>query len=142
MQNIFGILVLLVLLFIALAGQFVLLFPKISPTKPTGNLEWGNLWKDTRLEANAFVTGLYSIIWYVIFLMSNVTWVILIDGRSFVGYSNANYALSEVRNPVQTIKKAAPLALLLVTIFYMLVNIAYFAVVSKEDILGSGRVVA
>lgn len=94
------------------------------------------------MEANAFVTGLYSIIWYVIFLMSNVTWVVLIDGRSFVGYSNANYALSEVRNPVQTIKKAAPLALLLVTIFYMLVNIAYFAVVSKEDILGSGRVVA
>lgn len=64
------------------------------------------------------------------------------SGRSFVGYSNANYALSEVRNPVQTIKKAAPLALLLVTIFYMLVNVAYFAVVSKEDILSSGRVVA
>lgn len=72
MQNIFGILVLLVMLFIALAGQFVLLFPKISSTKPTENLEWGNLWKDTRLEANAFVTALYNIIWYVILLDSNV----------------------------------------------------------------------
>lgn len=62
--------------------------------------------------------------------------------RSFIGYSNANYALSEVRDPVRTIKKAAPLAMLFVTIVYMLVNIAYFVVVSKEDILGSGRVVA
>jgi amino acid transporter len=62
--------------------------------------------------------------------------------RSFVGYSNANYALSEVRDPVRTLKRAAPLAMLAVTAGYLLVNVAYFAVVSKTDILQSRRIVA
>jgi amino acid transporter len=63
-------------------------------------------------------------------------------GRSFIGYSNANYALSEVKDPVKTIKRAAPLAILSVAIVYMLVNIAYFGVVSRDDILGSRQIVA
>lgn len=62
--------------------------------------------------------------------------------RSFVGYSNANYALSEIRDPVRTIKRAAPLAMLFVTAVYMFVNVAYFAAVSKMDILDSRRIVA
>lgn len=62
--------------------------------------------------------------------------------RSFVGYSTANYALSEVRDPVRTIKRAAPSAMLAVTIVYMFINIAYYAVVSKADILGSKRIIA
>ena len=62
--------------------------------------------------------------------------------RAFVGYSNANYALSEIRDPVRTIKLAAPLAVLSVAIAYMLANVAYFAVVPKDEILGSGRIVA
>jgi len=59
-----------------------------------------------------------------------------------VGYSNANYALLEVKDPIRTIKRAAPLAMLFVTMVYMFVNIAYFAAVSKSDILGSQRIVA
>ena len=62
--------------------------------------------------------------------------------RSFDGYSNANYALSEVRDPVRTMKRAAPLAVFSVTFIYMLVNVAYYAVVDKEEILGSGRIAA
>lgn len=62
--------------------------------------------------------------------------------RSFIGYSNANYALSEIRDPVRTIKRAAPLAILTVTIVYMFVNVAYFSAVSKTDILESRRIVA
>lgn len=65
-----------------------------------------------------------------------------IMGRSFVGYSNANYALSEIRDPVRTIKKTAPLAMLAITLIYMLVNVAYYAVVDQEEILGSGRIAA
>lgn len=59
-----------------------------------------------------------------------------------MGYSNANYALSEVRDPVRTIKRAAPLAVFSIAIVYILVNIAYYAVVDKIEILGSGRIVA
>lgn len=62
--------------------------------------------------------------------------------RCFIGYSNANYALAEVRDPIRTIKRAAPLAMLSVTFVYMLVNIAYLAVVDKAEIVGSGRIVA
>jgi amino acid transporter len=56
--------------------------------------------------------------------------------------SNANYALSETRNPVKTLKLAAPLALGGVAVLYMLVNISYFAAVPKEEILSSGRILA
>jgi len=62
--------------------------------------------------------------------------------RSFIGYSNANYALSEVRDPVHTIKRAAPLAMFAVTAVYLFINVAYFAVVSKKDILESRRIIA
>ena len=62
--------------------------------------------------------------------------------RSFIGYSNANYALSEIRNPVRTIKLAVPLAMISITLVYMMVNIAYYAVVDKQEILGSGRIIA
>ena len=62
--------------------------------------------------------------------------------RSFIGYSNANYALSEVKDPVKTLKRAAPLAMLFVTSVYLFINVAYFAVVSKTDILESKHIVA
>jgi len=78
----------------------------------------------TSSGANAFVTGLYNIIW------------------CFIGYSNANYALSEIRDPVRTIKFAAPVAMIAITVVYMLVNVAYYAVVDKNTILNSGRIVA
>ena len=63
------------------------------------------------------------------------------EDRSFTGYSNANYALSEMRDPIRTIKKAAPIALAVITATYMLVNIAYFIVVDKDEILASGQAV-
>ena len=62
--------------------------------------------------------------------------------RSFSGYTSVNDVLSEVRDPVRTIKLAAPLALLCVTMVYLFINISYFAVVSKKDILESQRIVA
>ena len=61
---------------------------------------------------------------------------------SFVGFSNVNYALSEVKNPARTIRIAGPLALTVVTVLYMLANIAYFAGAPKEEITNSGRLVA
>lgn len=51
------------------------------------------------------VTALYNVIW------------------SYIGYSNANYALSETKNPIRTLKIAAPTALAIVSILYMLVNV-------------------
>jgi amino acid transporter len=59
-----------------------------------------------------------------------------------MGFSNANYALSEVHNPARTLRIAGPLAIIIVTVFYLLCNIAYYAAASKEEITNSGRLVA
>lgn len=146
-QNTLGILMLAVLLGIAFSGLLSLADVRgfrLDDAHKTHNFDGARIWEGTRLEANAFVTGLYNVIWYVR-IFSSLYDALRLTGlrrRSFIGYSNANYALSEVRDPVRTIKRAAPFAMLSVSIVYMLVNIAYFAVVSKEEILGGGRIVA
>jgi len=61
---------------------------------------------------------------------------------SYVGFSNANYALAEMKNPAKTLRIAGPLAIITVTLFYLLCNFAYFSAASKEEITGSGRLVA
>ncbi|GAB0132998.1 hypothetical protein EsDP_00001418 [Epichloe bromicola] len=75
-------------------------------------------------SAYGVVTALYNVIW------------------SYAGYSNANYALSETRNPARTLKFAAPLAVGTVSVLYMLANVAYFAGVSRQEMLGAKRLVA
>ncbi|KAH9941207.1 amino acid transporter [Epithele typhae] len=126
LQNALGMFKLLVLVGIALSGLAVLLgVPGFRIDNPPDNLKWENMWAGSlQGGANAFVTGLFTVIW------------------CFTGYSNANYALAEVRDPVRTIKRAAPLAMLSVTVVYMLVNVAYYAVVDRADIAGSGRIAA
>lgn len=71
----------------------------------------------------------------VVMALYNVIW-------SFIGYSNANYALGEAKNPNRILKIAAPTALVSVAILYMFVNISYFAVVPASEIASSGRILA
>ncbi|CDO75763.1 hypothetical protein BN946_scf184921.g39 [Trametes cinnabarina] len=125
-QNTLGLFKLSVLIGIALSGLASLLRVKgFKLENRPHNFEWDKMWEGSlRGGANAFVTGLFNVIW------------------CFIGYSNANYALAEVRDPVRTIKRAAPIAMLSVTLVYFLVNIAYLAVVDKKEIVESGRIVA
>ncbi|KIK58271.1 hypothetical protein GYMLUDRAFT_246296 [Collybiopsis luxurians FD-317 M1] len=128
LQNSLAMFKLVILSAIALSGLLSLAgvdgFAVRQGYEVPNNFQWDKMWEGSRSDANAFVTGLYNVIW------------------SFVEYSTANYALSEVRDPVRTIKRAVPMAMLAVTAVYMFINIAYFAVVSKNDILGSKRIVA
>lgn len=128
LQDTLGVFKLAVLLLISVSGLFSLVgMPGFSVGEvydQPHNFGWTTFWEGSSMSANAFTNGVYLVIW------------------SFIGYSNANYALSEVRNPIQTIQRAAPLAMLLVTTVYVLVNIAYYAVVSKGDILESGTIAA
>ncbi|KAG6827023.1 hypothetical protein H0H93_015923, partial [Arthromyces matolae] len=101
LQNALGFSKLLILCAISISGIFCLIgVPGFAVRegyeKPT-NFEWSKMWEGSGTGANGFVTALYSVIW------------------SFIGYSNANYALSEVKDPIRTIKRAAPLAMLFVT---------------------------
>lgn len=90
--------------------------------EPTHNFV--DAFKGTSPTGFGIVNALYNIIW------------------SYVGYSNANYALGEIKNPVKVLRAAAPTAFVFLGIIYMFVNIAYFAVVPKEQIAGSERILA
>lgn len=68
-------------------------------------------------------------------MLSQVIW-------SYVGFSNANYALSEMDRPARTLRIAGPIAIVAVTVFYLAANMAYLFAASKEEITGSGRLVA
>lgn len=120
LQNLLGLFKLVVIAIIIVTGWVAL----------SGRLDiedthaFSNAFEHTEGSAYGIVTSLYNVIW------------------SFIGYSNANYALSEARNPNKILKIAAPVALVSVAIFYILVNIAYFAVVPRTEILSSGRILA
>lgn len=60
----------------------------------------------------------------------------------FRGYSAANQVLGDVRDPVRTLRVAAPLALALVSAAYLAVNVAFFLVVDKDEFRSAGVVVA
>ncbi|WEW59531.1 methionine permease [Emydomyces testavorans] len=119
-QNALGVLKLIVILLIAVGGLLACAgFVNIERPR---NFE--HPWGETPPTIYGLVTALYNVIW------------------SYVGYSNANYCLSETRNPIRTLKIAAPVGVAMVGVLYFLVNIAYFAAVPKEEMLGSGRILA
>ncbi|KAI5304922.1 hypothetical protein KEM56_005695 [Ascosphaera pollenicola] len=68
-------------------------------------------------SAYGIVTALYSVVF------------------SYIGYANANYVLGETRNPEHTLKVAASMAVSIAGVIYMLINVAYFAAVPREDIM-------
>lgn len=117
-QNVLGVFKIGVILFITVTGWVAL-----GGWKKTDNFH--NSFEGTK-DASAYgvVNALYNVIW------------------SFIGYSNVNYALGEVRNPVKTLKFAAPSALIIVAIIYLFVNIAYFAIVPKELLKTSSTILA
>lgn len=49
--------------------------------------------------------------------------------NAYAGWSNVNYVLNEVRDPIRTLKIAGPLGLGICAVMYILANIAYFACV-------------
>lgn len=46
---------------------------------------------------------------------------------AYQGYENAFNVMAEVKNPIRTIKRSAPLSLGVVAVLYILCNVAYFA---------------
>ncbi|KAJ9145000.1 Amino acid transporter [Pleurostoma richardsiae] len=123
LQNLLGTIKLIVVLIIIVAG-WVALAGHVKLPEDEKPHNFRNAFEGTTGSAYGVVTALYNVIW------------------SYIGYSNANYALSETKNPVRTLKIAAPLAIGVVSVLYMLVNIAYFAAVPKDEILAAQRLVA
>ena len=120
LQNALGVIKLIVLLIIIVSG-FAALGGHLKIDKPHN---FDNAFAGTTGSPYGVVNALYNVIW------------------SYIGYSNANYSMSEMKNPIRTLKIAAPTALACVGVLYMLANVAYFAAVPKEEILSSGRILA
>lgn len=113
LQNLLGIFKLGIVLFITVTGWVAL-----------------GGWKKTTNFENTFATANTATAYGVVNALYNVIW-------SFVGYSNANYALGEIRNPVRTLKIAGPAAFISLSVIYIFVNIAFFAIVPADVIQNS-----
>ena len=49
--------------------------------------------------------------------------------NSYAGWSNVNYVLNDVKNPIRTVKISGILGLGICAVLYLLANVAYFAYV-------------
>jgi amino acid transporter len=54
--------------------------------------------------------------------------------NAYSGWSNVNYVMNNVRNPVRTLKIAGPLGLGICAVLYLLANVAYFSAATKARI--------
>ncbi|KAH8758912.1 amino acid permease-domain-containing protein [Diaporthe sp. PMI_573] len=85
---------------------------------------FSGIWEGTSTQPYDYATALLKVIY------------------CFRGYSTANQVLGDVRDPVRTLKVAAPAALAFVSAAYLAVNVAFFLVVDKDEFRSAGVVVA
>jgi amino acid transporter len=55
--------------------------------------------------------------------------------NAYTGWSNVNYVLNDVKNPVRTLKISGPLGLGICAALYFLANVAFFAYVVVFSLL-------
>lgn len=85
---------------------------------------FSDIWEGTSTQPYDYATALLKVIY------------------CFRGYSTANQVLSDVKDPVRTLRIAAPAALAFVSAAYLAVNVAFFLVVDKDEFRSAGVVVA
>ncbi|KAH9937972.1 amino acid transporter [Amylocystis lapponica] len=120
-MNILSVFKIVILLFIVITG-WVVLSGRTSIADPHVNFR------------NAFAGSSHSSYDY-----ATATFKVL---YSYGGWSNVNYVMNNVKNPIRTLKIAGPLGLAICTVLYILANVSYFAVASKEEIQTAGVTVA
>ncbi|CAG8588501.1 15982_t:CDS:2 [Funneliformis mosseae] len=64
---------------------------------------------------------------------------ILLIMFSYEGWNNLNYSLNEFKNVEKGLLFSNSISVVIVTLLYLLVNIAFISVVPKEDILNNGK---
>lgn len=130
-QNILGWIKISLICFMVLSGLFVMLVrPDVRGTDsnfPTVNemdWSWQGLWIGSIWSWGAIATSILKVFY------------------SFAGLNNLNNVLNEVKDPVRTLKSVSLTALATACALYLLVNVAYFSVVSLEEIKTSGELIA
>ncbi len=126
--NVLGVAKMLILAAVILSGLASVgrVFPVTDPSAITSIAQenFTSIWAGTSSKPYNYATALLQVLY------------------CFRGYNTANQVISEVRNPISTIKLAGPIALTLASIGYILANVAYFCEVEKDDFRSSGVVVA
>ncbi|EQB49749.1 high-affinity methionine permease [Colletotrichum gloeosporioides Cg-14] len=115
-----GAVKLLTLIFIAITG-LVVLGGHTKVPEPHANFE-------NSFDGQATAYGLTNALYRIIF--------------SYAGFENAFNVVNEVKNPVKQIRKYGWISLGIVTILYILANIAYFAAVPKADLAAAEQIAA
>lgn len=114
----------MVLMAVMIAAALFVLFRGTQPGVGHNFRSWGNLWEGSTWNIGILSTALFKV------------------SYSFAGYGNVNNVLNEVRDPVRTLKTAAPMALATVFVAYMVINVAYFLILPIDEIKNSGELVA
>ena len=126
-QNVLGWAKVILIIFMIATGFFVIVFRKES-TPSTDKIHLGltasGSWAGSEWSWSILSTAFFKIYY------------------SYAGLGNINNVLNEIKDPVKTLKTVGPVALLTACIMYVLVNVAYFAVVPIEDIKQSGELIA
>ncbi|OCT49024.1 High-affinity methionine permease [Cladophialophora carrionii] len=123
--NVLGVGKMLILAAVVLSG--IASIGRVPATAGSGSIAQQNftsIWAGTSSKPYNYATALLQVLY------------------CFRGYNTANQVMSEVRNPISTIKVAGPVALTLASLGYILANVAYFCAVEKDDFRSSGVVVA
>ncbi|ESK88552.1 high affinity methionine permease [Moniliophthora roreri MCA 2997] len=121
LSNFIGIVKVLLLVFVAITGLVVL-----GGNTPVENP--GANFKDAFAGTSSSANGLANALVKVNF--------------AYGGFENAFSVANEIKSPVKTIKRFAPVSLGLVFVLYFLANIAYFASVPKAEIVTSKELTA
>ena len=126
-QNVLGWAKVILIVFMIATGFFVIVFRKDGPPS-TDKIRLGlaadGLWTGSEWSWSILSTAFFKIYY------------------SYAGLGNINNVLNEIKDPVRTLKSVGPMALLTACTMYVLVNVAYFAVVPVEDIKQSGELIA
>lgn len=59
---------------------------------------------------------------------------------TYAGWNALNFVTEEIKHPIKNMPKAILISISSITVIYILVNIAFFAVLSEKDIVNSGAV--
>ncbi|KAK4941534.1 hypothetical protein LTR10_018553 [Elasticomyces elasticus] len=122
--NILGVGKMLILAAVILSGLASISRTSTSNAPSVASQNFTSIWEGTSTKPYNYATALLQVLY------------------CFRGYNTANQVMSEVRNPISTIKIAAPVALSIASVGYILANVAYFCAVEKEDFRTSGVVIA
>jgi amino acid transporter len=123
--NVLGVGKMLILAAVILSG--IASIGRVPATSGSGSIAQQNftsIWAGTSSKPYNYATALLQVLY------------------CFRGYNTANQVMSEVRDPISTIRVAGPVALSLASLGYILANVAYFCAVEKDDFRSSGVVVA